>query len=283
MYSFTDTNEKSIVSSTSSESFTINGKYLEDQVDGFRVLYTIGREFISASVSETETERVNGARYLRKRYSPRDIIVGYQLLADSPKAMRLAYNRLASALDAEEAVFIFNDEDDKFYVGTVTDKDGVQPGRLNVTSEFTIHCSDPFKYSNNEYSFGGSSADSYSVSYDGTYISYPVITITVASATGWIGLANSNGAYIQVGSSYNDKSANAKFAKGDVITIDISEASIKVAGSTWVSTDPQPQLGNIGNTWEDFYLSPGANTIKLTYSSYATRPAVKISYRRVYV
>jgi phage-related protein len=197
--------------------------------------------------------------------------------------MRLAYNRLASMLDAEEAVFIFNDEDDKFYIGTVTDKDDVQPGRLNVTSEFTIHCSDPFKYSNSQFVYGGGSSDTYSFTYDGTYKSYPVITITAASATGWIGLANSNGAYIQIGSSYNDKSANAKFSKDDVITIDTSEASIKVSGGSWVSTDLQPQLGNVGNTWEDFYLSPGANTIKVTCSEYASKPDVKISYRRVYV
>lgn len=69
-----------------------------------------------------------------------------------------------------------------------------------------------------------------------------------------------------------------KFANGDVIEADCSEAKISVND---VITD---KLGALGNDWEDFVLSPGPNQIKCLWSSWAsTKPEFKIKYRNVYI
>ena len=94
MYKFVDTTESQEEQTLPSEALNFNGKYFEQEIPGYRTLYVSGREVLSAEITDTETGTANGTRYQRKRYPPRTITVGYQLIAEDNKAFREAYNKL---------------------------------------------------------------------------------------------------------------------------------------------------------------------------------------------
>ena len=176
MYNFIDTTEVSEVASLPSEALQINGQYIENLIQGYRTLNVTGREALSAEVDYFETGVRDGSQLRSRRYPARIITVSYQLIAESSEAFREAYNQLGRLLNVEDAELIFNDEPDKFYIGTPGTIGAVSPGRNAVTGEFEILCLDPFKYSVVEYETLGSIADkSVMVDYNGTYKAFPVL------------------------------------------------------------------------------------------------------------
>lgn len=76
----------------------------------------------------------------------------------------------------EDAELIFNDEQDKFFVGTPCVIGAVEPGRNSVVGEFEILCADPFKYSVIEYEAEPDmDAGSVLLDYNGTYKGFPTL------------------------------------------------------------------------------------------------------------
>lgn len=175
MYNFIDVNEASEAAAIlPSEAFTINGEYIENQIEGYRTLNVTGREALTPELTTYETGIRDGSVLQNKRFPARIIIVTYQLIAKTNEAFRDAYNKLASILNVEEAEIIFNDEQDKFFIGTPSTVGEIEPGTNAVVGSFEIVCADPFKYSVQEYE---ATADldesSIFVDYNGTYKSYP--------------------------------------------------------------------------------------------------------------
>lgn len=176
MYNFVDTIEASEGVVLPSEALMINGQYIEDQISGYRTLSVQGREALSPDVESYETGIRDGSRLKSKRYPERIIIVQYQLIADSNEAFREAYNQLGRILDVTEAQLIFNDEQDKFYIGTPCIIGAVPPGKNAVVGTFEILCTDPFKYSVVEYEATPDMEDgSVMIDYQGTYKSFPIL------------------------------------------------------------------------------------------------------------
>ena len=114
MYNFVDTTERYPGQNLPSEALMFNGNYLENVIPGYRTLYVSGREIINTELTELEVGALDGARYRRKRYPSRTIVVGYQLIAEDNGAFRNAYNKLNALLDEEQATLIFADEPDSF-------------------------------------------------------------------------------------------------------------------------------------------------------------------------
>ena len=65
-----------------------------------------------------------------------------------------------------------------------------------------------------------------------------------------------------------------KFSSGDVLEIDCSLGEIKLNGIS------APQLGAIGNTWNDFNLERGNNKIGCAWSSWASPPIIEFKFRK---
>lgn len=174
MYNFIDVNEASESVVLPSEALKINGKYIEDQIAGYRTLSVQGREALSPDVVTYTTGVHDGSKLKSKRYPERIIVVTYQLVAKSNEAFREAYNKLGAILDVEDAELIFNDEQDKFFIGTPCIIGSVNPGSNSVIGQIEILCADPFKYSVVEYE-AEADLDSGSIllDYDGTYKAYP--------------------------------------------------------------------------------------------------------------
>lgn len=160
------------------EALSINGKFIEDVIDGYRTLNVTGRETMAQEVKEAEVGKHDGAFFQYRRYPTRDIVVKYQIIAESNEAYRNAFIKLNQMLDFSEGVLIFNDETDKSFVGTPTDVELPEPGLNCAVGEFTLHCEDPFKYSVQEKSVAmQSDANGYffGLDYKGTHKSYPRI------------------------------------------------------------------------------------------------------------
>lgn len=175
MYDFIDVNEAAVGSSLPAEALRLNGDYLEILIPGYRTLYVSGRELLAQELETTEITRRSGTLYRSRRYPERVITVGFQLIAEDSEAFRSAFNKLAGALNVEEAELVFADEPDKFFIGTPTGVGDVEPGRNVVTSEFEITCTDPFKYSLVEYEVEPTADDgsTFVVDYRGTAPSFP--------------------------------------------------------------------------------------------------------------
>lgn len=176
MYNFIDVNEVSEGVLLPSEALQINGEFIENLIQGYRTLSVSGREGLSAEIDSYETGAMDGARIKNKRFPARTIVVKYQIKAESNEAFRRAYNKLASILDTQNATLVFNDETDKFFIGTPYEMGEIEQGTNAVVGEFAIFCANPFKYSVQEYTATAESGEnSILIDYRGAYKAYPIL------------------------------------------------------------------------------------------------------------
>lgn len=182
MYNFVDTIEASAGYKLPAEALKINGEYIENLIPGYRTLNVAGREALSPDIVSFTTGTRDGAKLRSKRYPERILIVTYQITAKTNEEFRESYNKLGKILNVENAQLIFNDEQDKYYIGTPCYISEVAPGRNSVVSKFEILCVDPFKYSLTEYeALPGLDESSILINYNGTYKSFPKLQAEFAS------------------------------------------------------------------------------------------------------
>lgn len=193
MYAFVDTVNSGIVgTSLPTEAMSYNGVYLENEIDGYRTLSVTGRELMESEVTDQEIDGMDGSYYRYKTTPARTITVKYQLRARGSREYREAYNKMNKLLSGEQVKVIFNDESDKYFIGTKTSNTQVDGGSNNVIGEIEIYCSDPRKYSTTEKEFTATDGVLNIVN-EGTVpvsIDYDVQT---TSETGYIGLVSEEG------------------------------------------------------------------------------------------
>lgn len=174
MYEFIDTNEVFGGVVLPAEALQINGEYIENLIDGYRTLSVSGREALGAELDTFETGVRDGARLKSRKYPPRTITVKYALNTRSSEEFRDAYNKLGGILNVKDAELVFNDESDKFFIGTPAEIGEVEAGTNHVIGEFQILCVNPFKYSLVEYEAESFLGDkSILIDYGGTHKSFP--------------------------------------------------------------------------------------------------------------
>ena len=184
------------------------GKYLEDEISGFVTLGSSGRESIPLD-AETFESRTDGNLVRNKRYPERVISVDWLITGSDANDLITKYNKLNGLLTKDVAKVFFNDEPDKYFNGFFINGN-TRKGRHHVAGTYQIYCEDPFKYSTVEYS-ASPTANVWTISYDGTYKSFPKFTFafpatydangnnTNTSECGYVGLANQAGAMLQFG------------------------------------------------------------------------------------
>ena len=193
MYAFVDTVNSGIVGTNlPTEAMSYNGVYLENEIDGYRTLSVTGRELMESEVTDQEVDGMDGSYYRYKTTPARTITVKYQLRARGSREYREAYNKMNKLLSGEQVKVIFNDESDKYFIGTKASNTQVDGGSNNVIGEIEIYCSDPRKYSTTEKEFTATDGVLNIVN-EGTVpvsIDYDVQT---TSETGYIGLVSEEG------------------------------------------------------------------------------------------
>ena len=148
MYEFRDTTDfREEVKTLPAEAVSINGQYLENAIEGYRTLYTKGRESLGADLNTYSVGVADGETYKSKRYPAREIVVGFQLISTTPQDFRNKFDNLNNLLALDEADFIFNDEPDKFFSGIPIMDAEIDAGQLSVKGEWKIYCAYPFKRS----------------------------------------------------------------------------------------------------------------------------------------
>lgn len=193
MYAFVDTVNSGIVGTNlPTEAMSYNGVYLENEIDGYRTLSVTGRELMESEVTDQEIDGMDGSYYRYKTTPTRTITIRYQLLARGSREFRDAFNKMNKLLSGEQVKVIFNDESDKYFIGTKTSNTQVDGGSNNVIGEIEIYCSDPRKYSTTEKEFTATDGVLNIVN-EGTVPVSVDYDITTTSETGYIGLVSEEG------------------------------------------------------------------------------------------
>lgn len=185
---------------------SVNGVYLEEAIIGYRTSSVAGRDELSLDIDEIEIGYTRGARYRKKRDLTRDITVSYALVTDDVPSHTKAINKLKRILHDNNLQLIFRDEDSVYYVGNVS---GVSTGRLDAggsgviasAGQISIHCSDPYKYSVEEYEAEATADDNntFIIDYQGTAEARPIFEVTMNSDNGFIGFMDDEGHILQFG------------------------------------------------------------------------------------
>lgn len=193
MYAFVNTVNSGIVGTNlPTEAMSYNGVYLENEIDGYRTLSVTGRELMESEVTDQEIDGMDGSYYRYKTTPARTITVRYQLLARGSREFRDAFNKMNKLLSGEQVKVIFNDESDKYFIGTKTSNTQVDGGSNNVIGEIEIYCSDPCKYSTTEKEFTAIDGVLNIVN-EGTIPVSIDYDIQTTSETGYIGLVSEEG------------------------------------------------------------------------------------------
>lgn len=162
------------------DAVSVNGSYIEDNVVGYRTLRAVGREVILRDL--TVVDRItDGSILTNSRYPARTITVHFIIKRDSLANMRASMDALKRILDVSGVQFIFNGDSGYYYVGTPSINEDISEGWNAIVGTYTINCFDPFKYSVAEYTktaVGGL----FSVTYNGTYKSYPTFVTSFPSS-----------------------------------------------------------------------------------------------------
>lgn len=182
----------------------VNGTYLEEIVVGYRTNSVKGREPMDVSITEVTVGNNNGSRYQRKRDETRTLTLSFVLLADTMPEYHVLMNKLKSVLHGEEQQFIFKDEPDVYYTGTVESIDADPLFTMEAdgcSGTISIHCADPYKYSVKEKTVSATldNGCTFDIDYKGTHPAKPVIEVTMNGDNGYIGLLDQKGHILEFG------------------------------------------------------------------------------------
>ena len=168
-----------------SKSMKINDEYIESLIEGYTTIDATGREMLEAEQETTEIGHTDGSVFEYMRYTERTIEVSFVIEGKTREELLLKLRQLSGILNVTNAEFVFNDEPDVYYVGTIDGEPdvgitmGVSSDNGVAAGTFSILCSDPFKYSVVEYEAEASIDDPNSIfiDYGGTYKSHPVLEV----------------------------------------------------------------------------------------------------------
>lgn len=168
------------------EAVSINGLYIEDAIAGYMTIKTEGREGLPLSLNTYDVGTADGERIKSSRYPARTIKVDFYLKGSSLTDMRNKLNHLNNILSQDEADFVFNDEDDKFFTGTPIMQTDVTDYKNGLRGTFEIYCAYPFKRSIAVYTATPTAIHEtdaeFTIAYGGNYPAKPVLRAEFAGA-----------------------------------------------------------------------------------------------------
>lgn len=146
LYGFTDINKRRLDQYVNPDGIIWNGHDLDEEILGLKTLTAEGREDYTRSI--TSTDRVgDGQSFRRSKVESREIVINFYLDTRNSDELNLALRLLNNTLQGNEQQFSFHDEQEYFFIGTVTEVVLDDVGKYNPKGHFTITLTDPFKYS----------------------------------------------------------------------------------------------------------------------------------------
>lgn len=182
------------------EAMKIDGIMIEDKIDCYQTLQVSGRELLAQEITPITIGKSDGEQIQYTRRPARVITVKYMINARSPDEFRQAFYVLNGILDGQDRKLVFNDDHDKYYIGTLQDVDSVPAGDNSVTSTFTFLIPDGTAHSLVPNTVTPDTNNQLLVNNQGTATAYPVITATMKSENGLVAFVNDKGGVLQFGS-----------------------------------------------------------------------------------
>lgn len=238
--------------------------YLEEVISGYRTLKVEGREPLNLELENTEISTRDGAKYKRRRIESRPLTIHFALTAGSSAEFETKFNSLKSCLyKVENTKIIFDDEPDKYFVGTYKEAKIDHLGPCAYRGEISIECSDPFKYAVNETTVNAQTIDGQKVivaTYNGTYPAHPRLEATCGSDNGFYGFANANGAVLQVGDPEEVDTEDVQ--KSEMLINDSFESGIAAGWTVNDGRPTTPEVSTMTGTWETIGSANKGNGIR---------------------
>ena len=178
-----------IVATTPSDNMNINGRPVNEIVDGYRQLTVSGRGLIGQSVKTTSITGRRGVWVEDISEPERVIEIKYQLTADTSAELREKFFTLNKFLRTEQVgtgmlEVSFKDEPDYYYYAIFNGADAIEENALTVVSRFSLLVPDGVKKTSEKISTGIISISS---SFEVTPVS---ITVTTSKATNTVKITN---------------------------------------------------------------------------------------------
>jgi predicted phage tail component-like protein len=163
----------------------VNGTYLSDLVPGYITTDVKGREQADNEITSLTSERIDGEEYRYRRRNPKIITIKFAISTGSMEELTEAHNKLKAALSVEQAKFIFDDEPDKYWIGTPVSMEVEHLRPDTTTGEISVKVHKPYKYglAESNVPFVDGVAEVY---YSGTVPTYPVIHADMTANDGYI-------------------------------------------------------------------------------------------------
>lgn len=126
------------------EALNYGGHWLDREVPGFQTLVVSGRQTFQRQVNATS--RVgDGDTYLSSRIESKKIEVMFNFKSGNISEYNEQLDKLKQLLYQPNQPFFFADEQEYYYVGTVSEL-SLDKNTLNTTGKITINVSDPYQY-----------------------------------------------------------------------------------------------------------------------------------------
>lgn len=201
MYDFKDTTQATETTSfRPAEAISISGVFLDEAIPGYRTLWVSGREPLDM---DYESERIgNTFKQIGHYQQIRILTIGYQIIAKTASELVNIQNALNGYLNFKDSRILFNDEPDKYFIGSKSATEAPPSGVLAYHATFDIVCTDPHKYSvvgkNFAFTPNADGILEATIINDGTDWTTVDYTITHNHENGFLGIVSEYGA-IQLG------------------------------------------------------------------------------------
>ena len=123
-----------------------NGKYIENELNGYETLKVSGRETIGVELISEPTHE--GVITIDERLPHRELTITYEMKADNGTEFQERFKALRKLLTINEQVPIkFLDEPDTVYFGRLSTMQTVPDDSNTIINTFTVICDSPYKFS----------------------------------------------------------------------------------------------------------------------------------------
>jgi predicted phage tail component-like protein len=226
----------------------------------FREKKITGRGILSRILTMKETPNRPGAYFQKKKRPVRILNITGDVRAGSEAELRTTIDELNGILNVSSPVpVIFPDEPEMVYYGIPEIAEEGEDFTFIHKGGMTIVCPDPDKYG--ETHTPSFSAGSLAITYAGTAPSFPVLTVTMDSASPDFVISNGTDTLRVI----------YAFAIGDTLEVDFKTRKVTING---VVNMPTVDLNN-----PDFFpLMPGPNNLTITPATTST-----VTYREVWL
>lgn len=268
MYQFRDINQSKTDNKLSSESFTYNGVYFENVIEGYKTLKVTGRESFHKEINSEVIGEADGEFYNYSRVAKRDITITFQLKANTPNDLMNKFTQLNELLKKDNAKLIFADENDKYFNATFVQMENVTEGTLTLTGTMLFTCLDPYKYDVNAKTKTLTTGQNFiEVTNEGTAPTFLDVRAEMLSDNGFIGVVTDD-RYFQQGNPYENDLASGTRSET------LLNANHWQGGTTTIS-GVAPRVNSnayLGKAYQNFYaLNQQPSIVSLPSMDYPTQ------------